>query len=68
MFFKTGSLKNVAILIGKHLCWGFFFKKLFVFKKETPTQVFPVDIVKFLRTFFYRKLPMAASESPITAQ
>ena len=68
MFFKTGSLKNFAIFTAKHLCWSFFLKKLFVFKKETPTQVFPVDIVKFLRTFFYRKLPVAASESPITAQ
>ena len=30
--------------------------------KETPTQVFPVSIAKFLRTaFFYRTSPMASS-------
>ena len=30
-----------------------FFKQLF--KNETPTQVFPVDIVKFLRIAFLKK-------------
>ena len=24
MFFKTGALKNFAILTGKHLCWSLF--------------------------------------------
>ena len=52
MFFKTASLTNVAILTGKHLCWGFFFKKLFVFKKETPTQVFPVKYCEIFKNIF----------------
>ena len=28
MFFKIDSIKNFAILKGKHLCWSFFFIKL----------------------------------------
>ena len=54
MFFEIG-LKNFAILTGKHLCWGLCVIKLQtsdlqLFLKETPTQVFHVDIAKILRT------------------
>ena len=51
MFFK-GSLKNFAIFTEKHVL-GSPFKGLQLFKKETPTQVLPVDIAKFLRTDFF---------------
>ena len=40
-------LNVFAIFTGKHLCWGLFLLKL---QEETPTQVFPVNIAKFLRT------------------
>ena len=55
MFFETGSLKKFAIFTEKHLSWGLFLITLWAFRpatflKETPTQVFPVDIAKFLRT------------------
>ena len=51
MFFKTGSIKNSAIFTGKHLCWGLFLIKLQT-PTQTPTEVFPVDIAKFLRIVF----------------
>ena len=35
MFFKIGSIKNFAILTGKHLCWSLFFKKLQTFRPAT---------------------------------
>ena len=51
MFFKIGSIKNFAIFTGKHLCWGLFLIKLQT-PIQTPTEVFPVDIAKFLRIVF----------------
>ena len=51
MFFKIGSIKNSAIFTGKHLCWGLFLIKLQT-PTQTPTEVFPVDIAKFLRIVF----------------
>ena len=51
MFFKIGSIKNFAIFTGKHLCWGLFLIKLQT-PTQTPTEVFPVDIAKFLRIVF----------------
>ena len=35
MFFKIVSLKNLAIVTGKHLCWGLFLIKLQAFRPET---------------------------------
>ena len=52
IFFQTSSLKDFTIFTGKHLCWGLVLIKLQTFL-ETPTQVFPVVIVKFLRTAFF---------------
>ena len=54
MFFEIGILKNFAMFTGKYLCWGLFLKKLqtFIpstFLKRDSTQVFRVDISKFLR-------------------
>ena len=34
-----------AVFSGKPLCWSLFLLKLL---EETPTQVFPVNIAKFL--------------------
>ena len=47
MSFKIGVLKNPAKSIRKHLC-----QSLQLYQKETPTQVFSVNIAKFLRTTF----------------
>ena len=58
IFFKTGVLKNFAILIGKHLCWSRFLKKFqywrpaFLFKNRLQHYRFYVNIAKFLRTTF----------------
>ena len=51
MFCKIGSTKKSAIFTGKHLCWGLFLIKLQT-PTQTPTEVFPVDIAKFLRIVF----------------
>ena len=57
MFLKIGVLRNFTTFKEKHLCWSCFLSK------ETPAQVFPVNIAKFLRTdFSYRTLMVAASE------
>ena len=61
MFFKKGVLKNFAIFTGKYLYWGFFLNRvadlgLQLYQKENPTQVFPVNIAKYLRASFLRKL------------
>ena len=49
MFFKICVLKNFAIFIGKHLFWNQ------LYQKETPTQVFFVNITKFIRTLTGKK-------------
>ena len=41
---KKAVLKNFAIFIGKNLSWSLFLIKLF------QHRIFPVNIVKFLRT------------------
>ena len=43
---KKVALKFFAIFTGKHLYWSLFLRKL---QEEIPTQVFPVNIAKFLR-------------------
>ena len=58
---KKAVLKNFAIFTGKHLHWSLFLKACNFIKKETRTQVFPVNIAKFLRTLFCRTPPVAAS-------
>ena len=56
MFFKIGVLKNVAIIIVKHLCWSLFLLKLLACN-------FPVNIVKlFKNKFSHKTLPVAASK------
>ena len=57
---KKSVLKNFAKFTGKHLRQSFFFNKVagaacnFI-KKETLTQVFPVNFTKFLRIPFLQK-------------
>ena len=57
MFFKIISFKNFTIF----LCWGLFLNKVATlqafnfFQKETPTQVYLVDIAKFLRAASFIK-------------
>ena len=51
MVFEIGSLKNFAIFTRKYLCWDLFLIKLQAFRlaifwKETPTQVFSVEILQ----------------------
>ena len=55
MFLEISVLKNVAIFIGKQLCWSRFLIKLQLYYKETLTHVFAINSAKFLRTAsFYR--------------
>ena len=54
MFFKIGA-KNLAIFSGKYLRWILFLTKL-------QASNFPVNIEKFLRTFFIKHPLVAASE------
>ena len=58
MFFKIDFLKNVANLIGKHLCWSLFYKfvglKAYNFiKKKFQHRCFPVKFTTYLRTRFF---------------
>ena len=60
MFFKIGVLKNFAIFTGKHLGWCLFLIKsrpsgLQLYWKKSPIQMFSVNIVKFLRTAYFRE-------------
>ena len=58
IFRKNGAFKNFAEFTGKNLPQSLFFNKF----AGLGTGVFPVDIVRFLRTaFFYRTLPLAPS-------
>ena len=64
MFFIISVLKNLAIFIGKHLCWNLFLTKLRtdLLKRKTPTQVFSYEYCEiFKNSFFYRTSPVAAS-------
>ena len=57
--FKTGVIRNVAMLTGKHLCWSLFVIKLQVLWPATLFQLclkrdrcFPVNTANFLLTVF----------------
>ena len=54
MFFELRVLENFVIFTIKHFCWSFFLiiASIVILSKKTPTQVFPVNIAKFLRTAF----------------
>ena len=61
-------LRNFAIFTGKHLCWGLFNKVAGLtacnfIDKRLQYRCFPVDTVKFLRTYSEDYLQTAASES-----
>ena len=68
VFCKKGFLINFAKFTGKHLCQSLFFNSSVLrlatlLKKSLWHMCFPVNFTKFLRTpFFYRTLPVAASE------
>ena len=47
---KKVALENFTKFTGKHLCQSLFFNKIAGLRAETQTQVFPVKLVKFLRT------------------
>ena len=55
---NLGVLKNFTIFTGKQLCWSLFLIKLkasFFIKKRLQHRCLPVNIAKFLRTFFFPK-------------
>ena len=64
VLYKKAVLKNFAKFIGKHLCWSLFLLKVqaqaynFI-KKILQHRCFPVNIVKFLRTFLRKFLIIA---------
>ena len=80
MFFKKGSLKIFTILTGKHLRLGLSLLKLLTFrpatflKRDFNTGVsygyckHGVSYGYFKNSFFYKKPPMAASDSPNALQ
>ena len=51
MLFKKDTLKNVAILKGKHLCWSL--KACSSIKKRLQHMWFPVTFAKILRKVFF---------------
>ena len=71
MFFKIGIPKNFAKFTGKHLRHFLFFNKVarpqvcIFIKKEILAQVFSYEFCEiFKNNFFYRTLPVAASDFP----
>ena len=64
---KKAILKNVTKFTGKNLCQGLSFKKVAglrlatLFKKRLWHKCFPVNIARFLRTFFTEHLRATAS-------
>ena len=53
MFFKIGAFKNLTNFTGKRMCRSIFlieFQTFFLFKRDTPTQVFSVRLAKFFGT------------------
>ena len=67
VFCKKGVLRNFAKLTEKHVCQSLFFNKVAGLTPATLLKMrlwhsgFPVNFAKFLRTFFYRIPPVAAS-------
>ena len=74
MFSEIRSIKNFAIFIEKHLCWGLFLIKFQAFrpakflKRDSNTGVSCGYCELFKNSFFYRKPPEATSDSPTTVQ
>ena len=61
MFFKIVVVRNFTIFTGKHLCWSHLCLSLTLkacnfIKKRLQHKCFPVNIVKFLRTFLIEHL------------
>ena len=59
---RKAVLKKLAILIGKHLCWGLFFNKSaglqagkFIIKR-LQHRYFPVNTTKFVKTYFLKDI------------
>ena len=57
---KKAVFKNLAILTGKHLCWGHFLIKLQVFRsaiyqKETLTQMFSCEYCEIFKNTHFEK-------------
>ena len=67
IFFKLGVLKNLGNFTRKHLSWSLFLiKRLQLYEKETPAQVFSCEITEiFKNTFFYGTPQVAASDNVI---
>ena len=57
VFYKKGALKNFTKFTRKRLCQ----RPAALLKKRLWRRCFPVGFVKFLRKYFYRTLPVAAS-------
>ena len=57
---KKDALENFAKFTGKHLCQSLFFNATLL-KKRLWYRSFPMSLVTFLRTLFYRTPLVAAS-------
>ena len=53
MFCKKGVLRNFTKFTGKHLCQSLFFNKVAGLRPKSWHRCFPVNFVKFLRTYFF---------------
>ena len=53
---RKDFLKNVAIFIGKHLCWSVFSIKKGSILKRLQHRCFPVNFAKFLGTSMSKKI------------
>ena len=51
---KRAVLKNLAILIGKHLCWSFFLINLQAYSRrlQTPIQMFSCEYCKIFKSIY----------------
>ena len=51
VFYKKAVLKNLAILIGKHLRWSLFWQ---LYYKETPTQVLSLEHCEIFKNIYFK--------------
>ena len=67
VFCKKGVLRNFTKFTVKHMCQSLFFNKVAglrpatLLKKRLWHRCFPVNFVKFLRTFFFHRTPLVAA-------
>ena len=59
VFYKKAAFKSFAIFTRKHLCWSL--KACTSLLTEIPTGSLPMNIAKFLRTYFEKHMLTSTS-------